>query len=764
MSDEAESILQEWRSEQSAEVGPSPASAQVLAEWREGTEDAAEFYMQANLDPGQYAPAALRWSLARGDNMREKRLRLAEKFPQGQLDVLPQSVALGFESDALLWRESPQAQWKFVEPQGFDRFDIAELVAPSAESIAGETLMAIGTSGGSVPATVFRQGLGALAGEAIEQAAQSVGGVQAQDAAGILGEVSAEGFFSVLGGFATSPFAALYNVARGAGALRVGDEGIETMRAAGELDAGIADRLTPGLVTDNPALQLSEKQSAVILPGLNRRYRDLISKVDTAVRTASPGNADEAMSEVVAGLRDFSDYFLRSLPNAGTKASKGGEAIQQGIQEYSEQSRVIVDQLYEKARSLEAPQFELQPVFDLAGDLRVGAKGQLDSAVEKQIRELETITGPIEKPSGGVISVTDQIRNVRTALWALKHVEPGKVANQANGQANDLYRALTDVLDNPITDDPLFKSAWLKANRAAKQRLTTLEKAPIVAAAKTAEPSGLVRTYLRPGNYENLLAIRDTVSAKRWNEFVDAGYSEILRNPENVSQVLRSFDQETLDVFMPKADQKMFRRIGRELDRIFAVGADEIAEQQIKNRNFVDKLIRSSSPRNTQTVIRAMNNTNNRAMRDSMRAAIVEWSWDGVVEATKDGLKINRLTLKKHVELLKDSGMWSVLSPQERRIIQNADVISRAFQKVQDAGTSLLGASAVAGVKRLEAAAFMTFIRSGMVAQFYMSPLGRQVLIGKGLPNSNAAMLRAFGGALAQVSVPEDLSGLEEEQ
>lgn len=735
---------------------PEVATDEVL----KGHQAAAAQLLEANFEPGVYAPASLRWSLARGDNLKEKTLRLQKKYPQGELDTLKQSMVMGFEDDVLIWRESPQAQWKAVEPQGFDKFDIIEAIAPSAESIAGETAMAIGSSGASVPLTVARQVLGAIAGEAFEQGTQAVRGLQDQSLAEVTMEVGQEGLWSGIGGYAASPFVAAYNIARGAGALRVGEEGLDVLRAAREIDPKLAEKMTPGLVSDNPAIQTSEQQAAALLPGLGRRYRELISMVDSAVKTQSQGRAGQAMGRVVEGLKDFGDQFLRRLRVTGTRASEGGKAIQAGINQYSQQSRIITSALYNRARAIQEPQFDLNPVLNLANDLRIGAKGQLDPAVEAQIKELENISGPITLSRGDVLSVTDQIRNVRTELWSLKHVEPGSVANQKTGQANDLYRAITNTLENPSNTDQAFRSAWRTANDAAAERFAKLEAAPIVASARSAAPSELVRTYLRPYNPENLLTIRNTVPADKWNLFVDAAYSEMLRNPADLSKTIKAFDQETLDVFMPRADQEAFRRVGRELDRINSIGVEEIAERQVKNRNFIDTLITGAEPRDAQTLIRAMNNTNNRAMRQSVRAAIIEWAWDGVIEETKAGLKINRGVIVSNVNQLKKSGLWSILSTQDRRLVSNVKTVSLAFERVADAGTSILAASAVQGVKEMKASAIMTFVRNEIMAQFYMSSLGRKMLIGSGLPNSRGAMIRAVGGALAQTSQPEDISEL----
>jgi hypothetical protein len=726
----------------------------------EGNRLAASELLEANFDPENFAPPGLRWTLARGDNLEEKRRRVKKRYPEGELDVLPESTVLGFDEDTMVWRESPQAQWKLIEPQGFDWMDVPEAIAPSAESIAAETVLAIGTGGMSVPATVTRQAAGAVIGEGVEQIGQSISGTQAQTPLEISGEMTSEGMWSAVGGFAASPFAGIYNAMRGAGALRVGEEGMGVIRAANELDkAGIGQKLTPGLVTDNPAMQLQEKQSSALLPGFRRRYREMMTALDSAVRSSAPGNASAAMQDTLGALKEFSDYFLQRVPRAGTTPREAGQALIDGIDQYSRQSRITVSALYDRARKVAEPEFDFTDALTIAADLRAGAKGKISPAVDQAIKDLENIKGPIELPSGETLSVTDQVRNVRTDLWALKSVEPGQQATRETGQATNMYKAVTDALENPKNADPDFVNLWRAANDAARVRLTTLEKAPIMAIAKSESPFKLAMSYIRPGEVDSILAIRQTIG-DGWDKFVDAAYGQLLKDPANAKKAFEAFDQETLDAFMPRNQQAIFRRVVDELDRIYSVGADNIARQQVTNVNFIDNLIKSGTPSDAMTLMRAANNTNNQAMRDSVRSAIVDWAWDGVVRQTKNGLRVNNDLLAGRINKLKDSGFWRLLSTEEKRIVSNAEIVGRAFQSVQDAGTSIQAAEAAKGISRFKAGAIASFVQAGLISRFYMSGMGRRLLIGSGLPNSNAAMLRVFAGALAQTSRPEDISSL----
>jgi len=735
-----------------------PGTSQVLTE-----------SFQANFDPDNFASSGLRLSLSRGDNLQEKRLRVKKDFPEGDVRVIDVALAFGKPSgiasdkEALVFRESPQSQWKLVDPPGIDVTDIGELLAPSAESIALETGVAIATFGGSIPATVGRQALAAFTGEAIEQAGQSIRGEQAQTPGEILLEATIEGGASALGGFAMSPFVAAKNILSGRGALQVGEEGLETIKAAKRIDPDLADKLTPGLVTDNPALQLQERQSAALLPGLQRRYRDLVKTLDKAVR----GNIDQPAlksitKRVSESFKNLSDTFIRRIGRSAPKASKGGKALQQGVEEYDLAARKIVDDLYTLARQTEEPQFDFKVLQNLAQDLRAGSKGAIDPQTEGLLKQIEAIEGPISLSEGGVVSIADQLRNVRTGAYSAKNIPTGDVASQATGQANDLFKAINKTLDNPTNPNPEFKAAWKKAATAARTRFETLEKAVIVKVAKTENPAELVSQLAKPGQVDKLLTLRNTVDSAKYKEFTDEFVASVFDNPAGAKATLDGFDQETLDVLLPRSEQGFLKKIGTELARITDVGVDETIERQVRNKNFIGSLIENANPRRTSTIMRAANETNNKAMRESLRAGVFDWAWDGIVKQGKK-LEINQPLLKSRIDALKKSGMWGFLPASDRQLLGDVEVVSRAFRRVIDAGTSIQAAEAAKGIGRLEKGAIRSFVQAGIISHFYLSSSGRKILIGSGLPNSRGASLRLIGGALAQISRTEDVSSLEEQ-
>ena len=721
--------------------------------------------LQNEFDPDQTAPMGMRWSLARGDTMEEKQARLKKFHENGELRVLGKSGVAGLPTDVLIWRESPEQKWKMVEPEGFDAFDIPEAVAGSAEAIGGEAIMAIGSRGASIPSMVARQGIGSFFGEGIEQAGQVASGTQLQDFSGAVGEMSKEGAASLIGGFGASPVVAAKNALTGRGVLQVGDQGIEALAAARRLDPkGLADKMTPGTVTDNPAIRLQEAQAGALLPGMQRRYRELTDRLNNIVKSKIDVDLlGQAMNRVNQSVSNLSRTFLEQVGDPRSPMGRGGRALKQGIKEYDEGAKALVDDMYGLARSLEEPRFDMSELANFASDMRKGKFGPVDPAAEKMLVQLEAISGPVPL-SNGTLSVMDQLKSVRTEAFAMKNPGLGNAAGQKEGQAAAIFRYINGVMDEPLNANPAFKRAWKEAGIQAKQRFDTLEKAAVIDVQRSASESELARKFAAPGQVDFLADLRLTAPKQYWDEFTDSFKSDLLVDPSKLSGKLKAFDQETIDVLLTRKEQELFRKLGTEFDRIAKLGVDQMAERQVSNKQFVAKLIKTADPRDTQMIMRAINNTNDKAARDSLRAAILDWTWDGIVGETEMGLKVSRTLLKDRLKNLEDSGLMRMLPAETRKMLVDVDIVARQFERVMDAGTSIRAAEAAGGITRLKASAIYAFVQSGLVSHLYLSDFGRRLLIGKGVPNDKGQFLRFVGGVLAQTSTPEDISGLVSEE
>ena len=789
MSFDTQRALDALKQKQRDEMAGLDIDAAVAA-YRGESVDVAEETLGADFNPTAVAPTGLRFNLSRGDTLEEKNLRLKKVYPDGEVKMFGRSVVLGNPDSALMYRETQNDQWKFVEPQGFlverakseekagimgwllnreiDWGDFAEAFGPSAEAIVTEAAVLPITKGSGVFATVFKQALGAALGESVEQFGQTVGGTQAQDLTDILFEVGEEFAYSGGGGLAMSPVAASVNVLQGRGALRMAEEGTDLLQAANRLDPELEQLMTPGMVTDNPAVRLSERQAAALLPNLGRQYRAIAAKLDEIIAGRAPISARSTIvRDVVNSLSDMGNRFIDSLKAMNVSLTSAGENLQKGIQEYTLVSKRIVDDLYYSARNIEEPEFDYVNLLENINDIRAGAKGTLDPRLEPVLREIEATinsNAPVQL-NRGTLSVTDQLRNSQTQLYALQNVPPGEVANQGTGQAGDIYKALKNTLNEPVNTNKGFIDAWSAANKAASERFDTLGQAVVVKAAKSETPAILARDFAKPYQVDNLRNLREVLPADRWKALQDSFQSNMLFDPAGITKTLDSFDPDTLDVLMSRSDQNLWRGIGTEIDRITSVGAEQLAETQITNIRFVDSLIEGAKPRDALTVIRAVRANGPEAMQ-SLRAGIIDWAWSGVLDAKGGVIKVNNSLFNSRIATLKKTAFWSALGKQGQEVLADVNTIAKSFSSLIDAGTSIQAAEAVSGIKptNLQVGAVKTFVDNYIVSHLYLSRAGRSIFLGKGREHSTQRTLRLIGAALAQTGRPVDLSALEDEQ
>jgi hypothetical protein len=718
-------------------------------------------------DPENYASAGLRFSIARGDTFAEKQLKLKKEHPDGELKFIGKSVVMdqGPESDWLIYRESPDDKWKLVNTPGFEPADISSAIAPSTEAVIGETLALtaanlIGSAKYTVPRVVAIQAYGAFLGEAFEQYLQTLNDTQLQTFTEALAEGGLEAGMSVIGGFASSPLVAASNVARGSGALTVGEQGIDALQAASRIGDEIGEkvRLTPGMTVNNPLVARQEAQAAVVIRAFKEAYTKIVGQLDTAVNNMVPVKVRlGAVQRSLKSFRDFSNNFIDRLRVRKTSATAGGLAAKQGRAEYELVSRKITDRLYAAAKNIEDPDFDVTGLVNLSSDLRVGMRGKLSAGAEDLIKQIEVVKAPKELSDGSFLSVTQQYRNIADDARKLALPPEGRVAGTAEGQANLLLKEINKMLDNPTNASPEFKRAWGAARNSSKIRHDTLDSALFIDIAKSQEPSDLLR-YAAPGNMTKLRLMRDTIDPKYWRAFKNAFFADLLNDPATLAKRLDAFDDDTLRVLIPtQAERQAWFKVAEETKRIAAVGADKKAFEQIGNKEFVRAVIDDANPNTFFTIMRTINETNDVALRDTWRRGIIDWAWDDVLVMKKNHLEINRPKLESNIKWLENTRMMNILSSGQRALFDDVGKVVSSLERLADAGTSIRGMEIASGLPKEIATlnftgpATMGFIQSYGIGHLYLSRPGRFILLGKGKTNSKGEALRVLGAALGRV-------------
>lgn len=746
-------------------------------------ENTPEKILGSDFDAESFAPTDLRFDLSRGDTFEEKELRLKRRFGKGaELREISKSLLLGGpDVPTLVYRENPHEKFRMVNPKGFERGDVVEALGPSFEAIMGEGALAaagklLGSGKASVAKVVLFQAFGAFLGEGAEQAIQSMNDVQLQGLVDQLKEASAEGGLSAAGGFIVSPLVGARNALTGRGILDIGDEGIASLQSAARLSDEIGEeiRLTPGGVGSQPIVARQEAQAATLVTAFRDRYTQIVKQLDAAVEKAKPVDVVHSgtVERTLTRLKEFGQQFVNRLGVRNVSKTAGGKALQQGRKEFDTVSHAVTNRLYQAAEDIAEPAFNLEPLGMVSAGLRAGAKGKLGSNIEVLLKDLEKISGPKTLPDGSVISVTQQLRNVRTSAFdaARNATAPGQIDSVVSGQATSLGVEITRVLDNPINPDPVFKRAYKTASDSSKYRHSVMDADAMIQVGKSQEPSGLLQ-YARPGNSEALRLFKNAVDPQVYTRFQHAAQTELLSDFSNLSRRLDAFnaDRETLDLIIPPNQQSAWRSVAKEAERINAVGADKIALRQVGNKEFVRGIVDQGDPNTFFTIARAINQSNDVQLRNSMRSGIIDYAWDGAIKFEKNGLRINRGQVAKAIKELEKSNMLRFLNKGQRAMLEDVDKVAASLERIADAGVSIRAmeiSSQLPGdiaTLNFTGPAVRGFLQSYGVSKLYLSPLGERFLIGTGKKNSKGRFLRLLGASMTRVVLDEDLKlALEE--
>ena len=730
-----------------------------------------------SFDKETFAPTLLRYNLARGDNLEEKLIRLQGKHPAGEIKYVTDSVMLrgesgALEEDQLIYRESKDDKWKLVNRPGIDRADIISALAPSAEAITAEVGMALLTSGGSVGVTIIRQAAAAMFGEAFEQTMQTWNDKQVQDFWDVAKEIGAEGMYSAIGGMAMSPIVGTKNAVTGRGVLQVGESGMETTRALNRIGDVTGESMSPspGMVVDNPLIGRQEAQAAVVLPGFKRFYRNITDNISKAIDISAP-KADriKAIKNTTAALRGLGNKFIQSLRIKKTTPTEGGKALQAGREEFDTVSKSIENKMYLAAERIESPNFDVGNWKPVANDLRVGSRGKINADVEDLLKQLEAIDGPKEL-SEGVLSVTQQYRNIRTEARKLATPQDGIIAGTKEGQAGEVVRAINKTLDNPLNTSPEFTRAWKAAGESTAIRHEILDSETFIRIARSEEPSDLL-AFARPGNSTKLKLMRDTLDNKQWDIFKHSLYTDMASDPKNLWKRWDELaaDPDTLKTLIPlQGDRAAWAKVAKESKRIAMVNSEEQALIRVGNEEYINGILNSATPNSYLTISRAINETNDVALRDTWRSGIIRWAWDGVIKFEKSSIKIDRGKLAARVAQLSrggGNGFIGLLSKPQRQLLSDIDKVAAGLESIADAGTSIRGMEIASGLPReimtlSPGSATAGFIQSYGIEKLYLSKTGRFLLIGTGKKNSRGEYLRILGGAMVRVSTDVELSDI----
>lgn len=721
-------------------------------------ETRAGAFKDSGVDPGPLGPpgledTALRADLGLSDTFDEKRGKFMTAFPEG--DFIK-------SDDELLFRKNPNESFARVDAGLLEKFeffgDLADLTGEMPAAIAEALFM----RGGSIVKQMGRAALGSVTGDAVKETVEEFRGVQKELLKQQAGRIATRGLVAGIGTGLTTAITGPLNIISGRANIQLKPGSASAQKAAKDL--GVPP-LMPNQVGQNPIIQKLGGQAGATTTSIQTYIDSQFNAMVGALGRLRDVDRIRFVRDDVRQLHgDAKSQILTAARQSDQTLRDGGLAIQQGIVEYDELSRAVINRSYQKARDFESPEFDIDPILQVADEVVAGvqaakrggtetvqlspAASELSSVVD-DLRQINPELPTVELPNGMKFDSTEQLRALQQRLWDLKTTAPGEIRRQEHVQAGRLYTAIGEVLRNPKNASEEFTAAWRSANQEAAQRFDTLEKLMIIRAQRDETPTLLAKRLAQPGQIDNLMLLKDTIPEARWNELREATRADFVRE-ENIGRLtkrLASFDRETLTTLFTPDEVGSLRGIGESFDSLERVGIEGILRDQVKAGAVIDELVESGSTAAVQQLREAANPAQTRTIRAGMMENIVS----RVVKTIENRKVIDGKELKNQINRLRESGAVRFLTVRDLQTLRNLDRIVDFIPAKTDTGSSLQAGEAVAGVRSLSLSAMQTLLENIGTGRFLTSTLAQKLMAGTGGKKLEFRSIRTAGAIIANV-------------
>ena len=725
----------------------------------------------------------LRADLSVADTFKEKLGKFQTKYPTGDLRAVETTGLIGRPVVTLMFRRTEGDPYREIDPNmvtsGPELADVADLLG-DVPSIAGEVLATARYRGANLIPLLGRIFFGSTAGELAKEGVEVVRGTSNETLEGVGTRALMLGAGSAVGAGATAPLiSGPVNVARGVGALKIGDEGREMMAAAERQGLPVP---RPDQVTDNPLIRRLGQQASATVPSMARyaaeqnktALANFSGALDPNASAMLPLYAKAALNAAQTKVVDNAKRLVR----AGN-ADRGGVALTRGIEEYDKIARTAVDDLYSYARSLHDPQFDLSGVQSLAAELRQGRRmpnkdggnkrsaGELPPGIQTIIDDIVSARPDVRTwtdPNGVVSSAFDQVKDMRSRLYALKQPDMGKKATEENLVAKELYDALSGVLDSPVGGSPEFRAAWREASTEAARRFDTLERMSTFRATQDFKwgdmtPQDAYRSLVQPGkSSETLQSVRQNLPTERWEELRGAFKDDLLRKPDSLRTELAKYDDASLNLLLTQRERAELNRVSDAFDRIQASGLDDALVKQSEGGKLALSLMETKNTAQIDALVELAGGKNT-PFGKSLRAGILDALYQKNVVTEGGRTFINAKALRRSLDELSQNGSLNkFLAPFDReRLLDLATYLERV-QKGGDFGSSLQAAETTAGVFDMKASALMNLFDQYTIGRVMTTPGMQRFFYGTRTGERwSPKSLRLLGAALTDLST--DIGG-----
>jgi len=554
-------------------------------------------------DPG------LRFDLGQSTNLFERRGKFFAKYPQG--DYQPVDLPDGSKTE--IFKINDKEPYREVFGPGFvgKVADISSAVInPTVVGeVIGSTPIGRGTGaaikGARIARRVIGGAIGAGGGELVGQEIESLRGFQTDPTLTRVGQAGIATGLGAAGGVLALPLSYARNMSGGVLPIPIIPEApliIGSFRRLGVQEPVYGQLAKYRIMRESytQALQTAGKDPR------SAQFQGLLDAIESRTNL----QRFEAMGEgkLQALVNSQTNELYRMIKDTSPDLPESGGALQAGVELYKTTSGVQRDRFYKAAFDTDNGKaiYDIQTVKELnykrlygvhakglptqgeagrmqpGGPIRVAGienKQLLDvmnkiKDIDPKMQTIWTIPRPgandpssvmiVPKGTKGATRSTayDQIKSVRTSLFELKRDRDGHTRQVAT----ELWKALTDAMDNPVSSNKKFLDLHKRASTFNKAREDNLSLVFIRSVLNSDEPANLVERFFRPGRSGALDVFQKVMPKKEFDSFKGFYLTKLTNDPGSIVAKIDDFaarDPKGLDVLLSKREQANLRKYGK---------------------------------------------------------------------------------------------------------------------------------------------------------------------------------------------------------
>lgn len=675
-------------------------------------------------EPGM-EPLGQRFMMSHAKNFQEKLDTLKRYYPEGNLQV--RNVE-GEEAPSLVFRESPKQPWRKVDAPFLEKNevlqDVMDFFGEDIGAIVGEAVATIGSKGTNLLPLMTRLWMGNFLGELGQEGIQLEMGQQRESGDEIINRARGKATIgAAAGGAGEMALRGVRNIASGRRLIQGVEPGAgKAIRAADRLNIAPP---TMSSLSDQPLLKRLAGLGSATLPTIKRYVRNLQQDsraVFNMLRQRSVAGLRTNLYNDLAKLERATKVRMVRQSMKEMKVPRGAnktfsESYQKTIAKWDEVSRTRVNALYSRARSVEAPDFDTdrlwQTVDTVDSGFYVNVNGEpapvnvtgdmrnlLDDMLETRQRMIDEGLDQIPAREVNVgdevvrMDSADVLNYWRSQLNDLSYYPPGERATRENGAAAWMKRNLSETLDAPRNTNPEFVRRWEAARSAAKDRFDILDKQIIQQAWQTQDPSQFVSILRQTGSVEQVSHLR-TVLGDDFIKLKDAMSYDFLKDPYNMTRNLDSMDRDVLRSIYTSQEVAQLRKFGEYFDGWKNVNISGALRTETKNRALIEKLILNNDSASIKRIVQEVADAGGRNsdVGKSIRSALLDWVYTNSTDTVKGVVTVNENRLLTNLKRLNDSGARKLLNVGDTRLMADVQRIASFINPLSDAGISMAATS-----------------------------------------------------------------------